>query len=74
MRLTSLTLWTAALAGLVLSSNIEANVCRPLYDEPTYKTVTQIMDCPAVTGERGFFSWLVFGNDTPVGPFDQVVE
>ncbi|VVC35443.1 Hypothetical protein CINCED_3A000895 [Cinara cedri] len=74
MRLTCLALWTAALAGLVLSSNVEANFCRPLYDEPTYETVSKIMDSPAITSERGFFSWLVFGNDTPVAPFHQVVK
>lgn len=74
MRLTSLTLWIAALAGLILSSNGEANVCRPLYDEPAYETVTKIVDSPAVTNEHGFFSWFVFGNDTSTAPFDEIIE
>lgn len=74
MRLTGLALWSAALIGLVVTSNGEANVCRPLFDEPTYETVTKIMDCPAITSERGFFSWFVFGNDTTAAPFDEVIE
>lgn len=74
MRLTSLTLWVAALVGLIISSNSEANVCRPLYDEPMYETVTKIMDSPTVTSERGFFSWFVFGNDTSMAPFNEIIE
>lgn len=74
MRLASLALWAAALAGLLVSGNGEANVCRPLYDEPAYETVTKIMDCPAVTNERGFFSWFVFGNDTSTAPFNEIIE
>ncbi|KAL5234772.1 hypothetical protein ACI65C_002182 [Semiaphis heraclei] len=74
MRLTSLALWTAALVGLILSSNGEVNICRALYDEPMYETVTKIMDCPAITNERGFFSWFVFGNDTSTVQFNEVIE
>ncbi|KAF0769684.1 prominin-1-A-like, partial [Aphis craccivora] len=74
MRLTSLALWTAALVGLVLSSNAEVNICRPLYDEPMYETVTKIIDCPSITNERGFFSWFIFGNETSTAPFNEVIE
>jgi len=74
MRLTSLALWTAALVGLILSSNGEVNICRPLYDDPMYETVTKIMDCPAITNERGFFSWFIFGNETSTAPFNEVIE
>lgn len=74
MRLTSIALWLAALVGLIVSGNGEANVCRPLYDEPAYETITKIMDSPTVTSERGFFSWFVLGNDTSPAPFDEVIE
>ncbi|XP_025201235.1 prominin-1-like [Melanaphis sacchari] len=74
MRLTSLVLWTAALVGLILSSNGEVNICKPLYDEPMYETVTKIMDCPSITNERGFFSWFIFGNETSTAPFNEVIE
>ncbi|XP_003242766.1 prominin-1-A-like [Acyrthosiphon pisum] len=74
MRLTSLVLWISALLGLILSSNGEVNICRPLYDEPMYETVTKIMDCPAITNERGFFSWFIFGNETSTAPFNEVIE
>lgn len=75
MRLTGLGLWTAALVGLIVSSNGEANVCRPLYDEPGYETVTKIMDSPAIANERGFFSWVVSGNDTSADvPFNAIIE
>ncbi|XP_050421252.1 prominin-1-A-like [Adelges cooleyi] len=74
MRLTSLVLWLAALVGLIVSSNGEANVCRALYDEPSYETVSKIMDYPALTNEHGFFSWFVFGNDTPTASFGEVIE
>lgn len=74
MRLVTLALWIAALVGLIVSSNGEANICRPLYDEPMYETVTKIMDCPSMTNERGFFSWFVFGNDTTMAPFNEVIE
>jgi hypothetical protein len=74
MRLTSIALWLAALVGLMVSSNGEANVCRPLYDEPAYETVTKIMDCPTVTSERGFFSSFVLGNETSIAPFNEIIE
>lgn len=74
MRLVSLALWVVALVGLVVSSNGEANICRPLYDEPMYETVTKIMDSPSVTNNHGFFSWFIFGNNTTMAPFDEVIE
>lgn len=74
MRLASLALWFAAIAGLIVSSNSESNVCRALYDEPAYETVSKIIDNPGLTNEQGFFSWFVFGNDTPTSPFNQVIE
>lgn len=75
MRLTSLTLWAAALVGLIVGSNVEANVCRSLYDGPSYETVGKIMDYPVVSmAERGLFSWFVYGNDTFVPPFGEVIE
>lgn len=74
MRLTGLALWLAALVGLIISSNGEANICKPLYDEPTYETVTKIIDCPAITNEKGFFSWFIFGNSTATAPFNEIIE
>ncbi|XP_050544501.1 prominin-1-A-like [Daktulosphaira vitifoliae] len=74
MRLTSLVMWVIAFVGLIVSSNSESNVCRALYDEPTYETVSKIMDDPRLTNEHGFFSWFVFGNDTPTSTFNEVLE
>lgn len=74
MRLTSLVLWIAAIVGLIVGSNCEANVCRTLYDEPAYETVTKLMDSSGITNDRGLFFSFVFGNDTSATPFNEVVE
>ncbi|XP_067006694.2 prominin-1-A [Anabrus simplex] len=70
-----LALWALAMVALLVGGHGEVFVCRPLYDEPGYGALTKLMDKPGVLFQRGggFFSSLLYGNDSLNVPLKDVL-
>nr|CAD7404563.1 unnamed protein product [Timema cristinae] len=73
--LLSLGLWLLALVSLLVGGHGEVFVCRPLYDEPEFRTLTRLVDEPGVFYRRGggFFSNMLYGNETMNVPLREVL-
>nr|XP_018905582.1 PREDICTED: prominin-1 [Bemisia tabaci] len=68
MTFLSISLWLLVLVSLVVGGHGEALVCRPLYEEPTFSALSQVIDDPGIIFQppeettpmkRGFFSHLL---------------
>jgi hypothetical protein len=72
----SVALWGVALGALLVGGHGEVFVCRPLYDEPEFSTLTRLVDQPSVLFQRGggFFSNLLYGNSTMDVPVRDVLQ
>ncbi|KDR13206.1 Prominin-1-A [Zootermopsis nevadensis] len=72
----SVALWGVALGALFVGGHGEVFVCRPLYDEPEFSTLTHLVDQPSVLFQKGggFFSNLLYGNSTMDVPIRDVLQ
>jgi hypothetical protein len=74
--LVTTTIWALALASLVLGAHGEQLICRPLYEEPDFKSLTTLFDNPGGiygAGKPGLFSNLGYKNDTLDVPLRNVL-
>jgi hypothetical protein len=64
------------MGALLVGGHGEVFVCRPLYDEPEFSTLSRLMDHPSVLFQRGggFFSNLLYGNSTMDVPVRDVLQ
>lgn len=62
----SIFLWTIAMAVLLIGGHGEVFICRPLYDQPDYKSLSELIDDPGVIYlyGGGLFKNLLSRNQT----------
>lgn len=72
----SIVLWAVALCLLLVGGHGEVFICRPLYDQPDYKSLTELLDDPGVLYQRGggFFKNLLPRNQTLNVPIRTVLQ
>lgn len=73
----STALWLVVMMGLLVGGHGEVFVCRPLYDQPDYPVITNLVDQPGVLYNQqrgGFIANVIYGNDTLDVPIRDVLQ
>ncbi|RZF41947.1 hypothetical protein LSTR_LSTR016513 [Laodelphax striatellus] len=73
--LLSTVLWLLAIIVFVIGGHGQAFICRPLYQEPEFPALSQLLDNPGLfPNSHKFISTLAFDNDTIDVPFNKVLR
>ncbi|XP_075222396.1 prominin isoform X2 [Lycorma delicatula] len=73
--LVSTVLWILALIVLLVGGHGQAFVCRPLYQEPDFTALSQLLDQPGLfSSSHNFLSALTYNNDTMDVPVNKILS
>lgn len=68
-------LWILALIVLLVGGHGQAFICRPLYQEPDFPALSQLLDQPGLfSSSHNFLSALTYNNETMDVPVNKVLR